>query len=187
VSDASGGDDPPDWLTSLAAQRPRRADTTPDGVSLLRSLVLPAGTLPRDQELRDLCGTIDSVHGVGDLPPLPIRWGRLPPFMVARYQATEDLTNAVALTVDSSRPFWRLAVVHEVGHFLDHQGIRPADSFASATHYLLNEWRTVTQASAAVRHLIANLGPDAYLTQIEELWARSYAQWVALRSRDTHL
>jgi hypothetical protein len=107
--------------------------------------------------------------------------------MVARYQATEDLASAVSLTVDSSRPFWRLAVVHEVGHFLDHQGIRPADSFASATHFLLNGWRTVTQASAAIRHLLAVQGPNAYLTQIEELWARSYAPWVALRSRDPHL
>lgn len=187
VGDDSGGDDPPDWLRSLAAQRPRRADTAPDGVSLLRSLVVPPGVLPRDQALRGLLGTIDAVHGDGILPPLPIRWGTLPLGMVARYQVTEDLADAVSLTVDSGRPRWRLAVIHEVGHFLDHRGILPAESFASFAHPRLHEWRTVTLDSTCVRRLIAVLDAGAYLTRMEELWARSYAQWVAVRSRDAGL
>ena len=181
------GDEPPDWVASLAAQRPGRADTTPAGVSLFRSLILPPGTLPHDQALRDLLEAIEAVHGDGVLPPTPVRWGKLRPDLVARYQATEDLAHAVSLTVDPSQPRWRLALDHEVGHFLDLQGVQPADTFASVADVRLTEWRAATLASDAVRQLLAALGADAYLTQPEELWARSYAQWIAIRSRHIDL
>lgn len=84
--------------------------------------------------------------------------------------------------------------VHEYGHFLDHAGIgiRP-DQFATiepGDRAMLAGWRQAIDDSAAVRRMRAagdwsraeRRGLDEYVLTPEELWARSYSQWIALRS-----
>ena len=66
--------------------------------------------------------------------------------MVARYVATDDLSETVALTVDPTLPRWRLAVAHEVGHFLDHQGMLPSDTLASWADPRMNNWRVAQRS-----------------------------------------
>lgn len=168
-----GNGDDPDWLTELAALRGRPVGTGPRGRAVSSALILPPGVLPHDLELRALLATIDAVHGDGELPPLPVRWGIPSNSAVAEYTATADLTEAVSLTIDSRRARWVLATAHEIGHFLDHQGIDSPTGFASRESALLNDWRTATYATSAYQALVEHPDTSIYLGQPEELWARS--------------
>lgn len=84
----------------------------------------------------------------------------------------------------------RLTLLHEVGHFLDHRMIEPEGAWAS-TGPLFEAWRAAVDESDAVlelrrQELVPPLPQLArgmsYLLKIEELFARSYAQWIAIRS-----
>lgn len=190
TTDGNGdGPNEVDWIKELAAQRRGhlRAGFGPRGRSVSSALSLPPGALPQDRQLRELLATIDSVHGVGDLPRIPVHWGMLPRGLVAQYRMTRNAAEAVSLTIDPRRSRWRLATVHEVGHFLDHQGIDDARSMASRTSRLLHPWRKAVAGSEAYRTLVHEFGAPMYLTAEEELWARSYAQWIARQSGDETL
>lgn len=136
------GDKPDDqgWIAELAARRDRsRAGPTPRGRSVSSALLLPPGVLPRDRRLRALLATIDGLHGAGELPQLPVRWGVLPLGFVALYRLSADHVDAISLTINPNRVRWALATVLEIGHFLDHRGIDPPSRFASASSDLLGE------------------------------------------------
>ena len=150
-------------------------------------MILPPGELPRDRQLRALLAAIDAVHGDGALPRIPVRWGVLPRGMVAQYRTTRTSTEAVSLTINPNRSRWMLAAVHEIGHFLDHQGIGDDSTMASRTSPLLLPWRHAVVESHAYRTLVEDFGSPPYLTDVEELWARSYAQWIALHGGEETL
>jgi hypothetical protein len=179
--------DDPDWIANLAAQRRGHAGPTPRGRSVSSALILPRGVLPWDLQLRHLLATIDAVHGDGALPPLPVRWGILAVGLVAEFRSSFDHVEAISLTINPNRARWMLAAVHEIGHFLDHQGIDPTNEPASRRHPNLDEWRQRVRESTAIRILARLVGPEDYLMRFEELWARSYVQWIAIRSGDPTL
>jgi hypothetical protein len=188
TTDGDGdGPDDPGWIAELAAQRSGRAGATPRGRPVSSALLLPSGVLPRDLELRALLATIDAVHGDGELPLLPVRWGIPRTGEVALYTVADDLNQPVWLTVDSRRGRWHAGMVHEIGHFLDHQGIGPPVDFASRGDRLLGAWRTAVRRSRAVRSLRRFPESDSYFGRPEELWARCYLQWIALRSGNERL
>lgn len=168
-------------------QRRSGSATTPRGRAVSSALILPPGALPRDQELRALLATIDAVHGDGALPALPVRWGVPDRGAVAQCRVTQDLGEAVSLTIDPNRSRWPLATVLEVGHFIDHRGIGAERSMASRSSRLLSGWRRAVRQSRAYRTLRDAFGAPPYLADEEELWARSYAQWIAARSGDQTL
>ena len=185
TTDGSGnGPDDPGWIAELAAQRRGRSEMVPRGRPISSALILPPGVLPRDRQLRMVLAEIDAVHGDGELPPLSIRWGVLPLGLVALYRSTDDHLDTVSLTIHPNRTRWMLATVHEIGHFLDHQGIGEPSSFASLGDRLLREWQGAVERSRTLSMLRTfSRGTAApYFERPEELWARSYAQWIALRS-----
>lgn len=124
------------------------------------------------------------MHGDGELPPLPVRWGQPRAGLVAHYRMSNDYTEAISITIDFGRARWVLAAVHEIGHFLDHRGVSPADDRASRRHPQLADWRRAIHASETWRALVRSSGSDENLMSSEECWVRSYAQWIAERSRD---
>jgi hypothetical protein len=90
-----------------------------------------------------------------------------------------------------------LTLLHEVGHLLDHMALNPlkgtfGSDYDPAFERLWECWRK----SCAVRHLntLATrkrpIVPQEirrfllYQVRASELWARTYAQWIALRSND---
>jgi hypothetical protein len=86
-----------------------------------------------------------------------------------------------------------MTTAHELGHFIDHQALDVAGQFASVSSLLLQGWRAAVLESEPVKLLLAQLAtetsPDllqmlAYLTKPQELWARSYAQYIATRTGD---
>ncbi|HKG26592.1 MAG TPA: hypothetical protein VKB09_13150 [Thermomicrobiales bacterium] len=141
---------------------------------------------------------IDRVHGDGDLPTIPIL---LVPHLLDDRGRTRDAV-FVYHRLDPSQPFIASIIfvrssaahrpfvaTHEIGHFLDLCGL-PGSTFASSEEPALAEWRKSVIESSAYRSLgtltrsldatVANRANE--LTVLEELWARSYAQFVATRS-----
>ena len=139
---------------------------------------------------------IDRVHACSDLPPLPIRFGRA--------EQREGYTRFL----DHRFPLWivvsvrgrtlALTALHEIGHYLDWQGFGVDGEWASRFDPRLEEWWQAVKATAAYAELDRllndlyaegriSLRMASYFGSPEELWARSYAQWVAVRSGDVQL
>lgn len=155
---------------------------------------------PASDTVREALAAVDAVHGDGYLPPLPVRptRGRRE---IGRYEY-DRRGRPLRLTVNpgSDRP--HLTVVHELGHVLDHQALGRPGRFASETGNIPDVMRAIAQ-SEAVRMLKSRQGrrqarvtrPDgsrfvvalerrvvAYLLEPKELFARAYAQYIAVRS-----
>jgi hypothetical protein len=161
--------------------------------------------------------SIDEVHGDGNLPELPIQTNnRIKAFGHYRFLYTGK-ADSIAIRYSEGNPHPGLTLAHEVGHFLDHKGLDDSLRWATsdagffggpisqeADDYLLKEWAEAIRGSKALERLTdiaqgANVvGPDGkeykpsrshvrYLLRADELWARSYAQYIATRSSDASL
>ena len=144
---------------------------------------------------------IDRVHGARNLPELPIAAGRLPDFVDGRYRSAGSRGVGIVISEEASTRNGMYALVHEVGHYLDHAGL-PGSGFSSESGELA-VWRAAAERSKAVNLLRdmrlnpkdypgdfpqLSIYPDVghldYLLDARELWSRSYAQYIALRSGD---
>ncbi len=133
---------------------------------------------------------IDSVHGDGELPEIPIKlsrskWKRGSFWYVIGKPERIDISKVGGGDA--------LTVVHEVGHFLDLSGLGRAGEFASLAERdtLMAEWWEAINATPEVQQLQnTNLYPysyRAYLLKPIELWARSYSQYIAQKSGNAEL
>lgn len=149
---------------------------------------------------RRVLDAIDSVHGDGNLPQTPIRrYGSADGAALGVYR-WDPSTLAGVIRILPGGPYPEFTLAHELGHLLDHQGVI-AGKFASELAREFGPWLEASQSSSAVRGLLDLLnGPErielrgvmvrvpkdyiAYLLDPREVWARSYAQYVAVRSGD---
>lgn len=143
---------------------------------------------------RRVVGVIAATHQVTDIPRLSIRVNALPD---RDRHGTFDGALIVVNRLSATRD---LALVHEIGHALDRFAIG-ADTHVDASttqHPLLNAWRHAASQSRAVQQLHglrANLPATGiragtyidYLLSARELFARTYAQWLTVRSGDETL
>jgi hypothetical protein len=117
-----------------------------------------------------------------DLLPVPVR-----PTSTRTEAGAYRYVNHDPIDLRVSRAAGRtiLAFLHELGHFVDHQlGYDESRrTFASAWHPAFAEWRDAVGRS--VRVWDAALVRPFYVQR--ELWARSYAQTILLRSSDPEL
>lgn len=175
-----------------------------------RELTLPAGTpvraclvIPSDRRfdfVRRALSVIDSVHNDGELPLIPVIQGSR---TVGRYIPTRE---GGAARIEAATPSDRrvLSFAHEIGHFLDHQALGRRGSYASESgsirslmHVIKSSKSTKTlerrmrQASIITtdkRENRVRFKVDrknvAYLLEPKEQFARAYAQYIAVRSRD---
>ena len=144
-------------------------------------------------------GAIDRLHSDGRLPVIP----------VVRSNSTKRLGGyhfrvngpAVRISLSAGGAYKEMTLVHEIGHFLDHHGL-PGDGFSSGRADALEGWRRAVLSSPEIRGIQDRLmevraARDVprsrkvaygnylnYLLDPAEMWARSYAQWVAVRSGD---
>ena len=81
-----------------------------------------------------------------------------------------------------------LGFLHELGHLLDHQIFydRKTRSWASEVHPAFARWRDAA-AKLERRTLPGGYSRQRYFQSVHEVWARSYAQTVLLRSEDRAL
>jgi hypothetical protein len=81
-----------------------------------------------------------------------------------------------------------LGFLHELAHLLDHQVYydRSSRAWASAVHPAFADWRNAA-ALLPQRALPGSRTRQRYFESAHEIWARSYAQTVLLRSEDAAL
>jgi hypothetical protein len=183
-------------------RRPR-----PTGLPISRFLDLPES--PISDRLRAGVAAIEAVHGVDELPSVPVRiiqtheypeW-QAPGTYLHRRDGTPE---AILVRAYAQHP--ALTLVHEVGHLLDHQWIGNRGIFASEQDEGPPGWLEAVAQTATIQRLTLEyarlqqsfpppLAEEAApavahvrkLLREKELWARTYAQFVTVRSRNRWL
>jgi HK97 family phage portal protein len=186
---------------------PPPAGPQPQGPPVSNALKLPSsGKYKAIYE--EAIGAIDRVHGDGTLPNLPVvTKSDMDAYGQYRYFTSGK---ADSIRINSKGNHHQLTLAHEIGHFLDQQALGGAKAMASDRDPRLEAWRRAVDESQAVQRLtdkrrnpenyaaeVEHAGqrytakPDrlftAYLLRREELWARSYAQYIAERSGNATL
>lgn len=155
---------------------------------------------PRDykQVTRHVLSVIDSIHGDGQLPGIPVVRSTSQQFLGAYEYYINGRPGDIKLSSHGTAREMTLA--HEIGHFIDHQAVQRGQ-WASETHAAFMAWVGAVQSTTAVKLLREMLaGPGIindgqhqytvnrkylrYLLDTREVWARSYAQYIATKSRD---
>lgn len=142
----------------------------------------------RTDPLHRAIAAIDRVHVDGTLPRATVEWAALfdPE---AEYQSGPP--HRIVVSDLAQQPAFSL--IHEVGHFLDEHGLGDGKNLASATSMTTQAWRDAVQTSVAYQELRglkrryagSVFGPYFnYASRFAELWARSYAQYFAVKSGD---
>jgi hypothetical protein len=172
----------------------------PAGFSIGRALDVPAG--PLYDGSRETVAAIDRIHGVGGLPRIPVRFA-YGTRELGRFLFDSQTGEPISILVRSNQVHRELSLVHEIGHVLDLAALGAGIQFGSRCNPILEDWGRAVTASSAFR-LLQDVGNrrrvkivdasgsahDASITQRErelidmwlqpeELWARSYAQFVA--------
>jgi hypothetical protein len=141
---------------------------------------------PLAAELERALAAAARLHGFrSDLSPVPVR----PTSTISEAGAYRfRLRDPIDLRVSRIGGRVALGFLHELGHLLDHQAYyeRKTRSWASAVHAAFVPWRTAA-ATLERRRLPGGRGRQRYFQSTHELWARSYAQTVLLRSGDPAL
>lgn len=160
--------------------RPALDNLTPSGVAVSKALRIEDDVSLAQAVLE----SIDGVHGDGNLPEIPV--------------INDNWDNALGyydprgpIGIQPNGPWKALTLTHEIGHFLDHRGAGSMRRFSSTHDERWAGWRSAIARSEAVKELNkararARGGAGGryldYLLTLEELWARSYAQYITLRS-----
>lgn len=141
---------------------------------------------PLHPELARALAAAGSLHVLhSDLEPVPVR-----ATSTTSQTGCYRLRQADPVDLRVSRRHGRVALsfLHELGHLVDHQlGRDLGPTWASGAHESFAEWRRAAQALPS--RLPADVGRARrrYFQSAKELWARSYAQTVLLRSGDPWL
>lgn len=125
---------------------------------------------------------IDSVHGDGPLKAIPFNHA-VSKRADGTYWSTHSRAMQIAVKPSASHGS-AFHLVHEAGHWIDHIGIPSRFKFASESKGPMDEWRSVVMASAAYKSIEKRPHSEHrdYLLSGRELWARSYAQFIAVKS-----
>lgn len=145
---------------------------------------------------------IDSVHGDGKLPRIPVR----PMRSTGGVQGTYASYGPASLYIEVNElgTHKELTAIHELGHFIDHQGITPGtftslkgremadvlkaiDGSRAVAELRIVERTGITKVQEADGTEVEHLVPQKhfrYLLKREELWARAYAQYIATKTGD---
>lgn len=169
---------------------------TPEGHKVSGVFQLPADDTYG--KLKSALSAIDSVHGIraafGDKIPITFASG-----IPGRGQFVANPQEGFVLKISPrTMPGERGEIlVHEVGHLLD-ATINQMSGYSSESSEIWKDWRQAVSESASVKALEGMLAESAkpdpksdrfikYLLMKHEIFARSYCQYVALRSGDADL
>lgn len=158
---------------------------------------LAAGPLAKIQKAYQV---LNSVHGDGELPVIPVQQVPIRDLRkgvqayFSRSRAGQPVALAYGPNITKNAP--NMGVFHETGHFLDYAAFdSPANVAASEGSAAFDQWRAAVQGSKAMQSLKdwrdgkgrpmgASDHALDYLLSGRETWARSYAQYVAVKSGD---
>jgi hypothetical protein len=171
---------------------------SPGGIPISTRLIVPDGAA--FDPVRRALAAIDAVHRDGNLPLLPISRTRAVT-EVGVYEWSDRTGEPLRLRLSGLGEHPELTVIHEIGHFLDHQALGRPGTFASETEAATNVMQAIDLTSA-VRQLRSlrnrrqvlvvrrgrrqtvpiRSGLVIYLLQSRELFARAYAQFIVQES-----
>lgn len=102
-----------------------------------RALDIPAGIAYDD--VRDVVAAIDRVHGVRDLPRLPVRLvhGMTD---LGRFNYDHLHGRPISIAVRSNQAQRRITILHEIGHFLDLCALGDGFDFGTLGNSTLDAW-----------------------------------------------
>lgn len=151
----------------------------------------------RKLRINSVLRAIDQLHRIENLPLVPV--------YVKPLQGFEGIIDLNSYGYPTQIVFHRaadhleLTVAHEMGHLIDLMAIGSPCRFASPADPLLKSWRHSVENSNSIRQIrsflatghcpspISDIKVQIYRAQVEEdltskeIWARSYAQYVAIR------
>lgn len=137
-------------------------------------------------ELRRALAAASQLHCLrSDLEPVPVRATATTSEAGAyRFRRRDPIDLRVSRIGGRSA----LGFLHELGHLFDHQihYDRKTRSWASAVHPAFAPWRAAAELLEK-RSLPGGHSRQRYFQSVHEVWARSYAQTVLLRSADPML
>ena len=145
------------------------------------ALQLPEKDEAKAREIRHAVELVDQVHGANGLPLTPVR---SVDFGSSRsYGRFDPETHEIEINSNPAHSRPVLATLHEIGHLLDYAAL-PGEKYATATYTdLLAPWWKAVYDSQRFTQLKAE-GWDALLPK-RELFANSYAQFIATRTQDS--
>ena len=149
------------------------------------------------QAVRDTMRIIQALHRYPDVGDIPVfTYADVQPF--GRYVPADGVMGYIELSLYG--PHLHLTFAHEVGHWLD-QAFIQYTGYASATassdlqrvmiaieeSHACQTLQQLMMVSGSTRTEQVARQRARYWSSSEELWARAYAQYVALRSADARL
>ncbi|MDQ3067588.1 MAG: hypothetical protein M3R12_10635 [Actinomycetota bacterium] len=141
---------------------------------------------PLYPELARTLAAADRVHLFrSDLDPVPVR-----PTSTTSQAGCYRMRQGDPVDLRVSRRHGRIALsfLHELGHLIDHQlGWVLGPGWASGGHEALEDWRAVASELPSQAPARAGRSRRRYLDSTKEVWARSYAQTIMVRSQDPWL
>jgi hypothetical protein len=176
----------------------------PAGTPVRDALVNTARGKTKDH-IDAVLGLIAKVHGDGSLTKIPIKQTTGTRRMGAYVW---NISRPVEIRISSQGDHPRMTTAHEIGHFIEDRGIPKSQAGARIFSLSpeLKDWLDAVTASKAYAELKALRAggrsvkvakPDGtsteyildkryigYTLQNDELWARSYAQYIATKSGD---
>jgi hypothetical protein len=157
--------------------------------SIGRALDIPAGSA--NDDLRRAVDAIDRVHGTGLLPRIPLMfYAQLE--MPGRFEYNPVTGTPISISIRLGARDPAFIVVHEIAHLIDLVALGHGPDFGSETNPLLSNWLRAATDSAALREMSTVYESGQTSRSVEamapgELWARSYAQYIAIRSHEAKL
>jgi hypothetical protein len=156
------------------------------------------GTAKFKAEMKTVSDLIDSVHGDGTLPAIPIA-ANASRTTYGSYQ--HSLGRPVRINISRHGDHREFTGLHEIGHFLDQQGIG-SRQFASESDPRMEAFRRAAAESKAIKSLEELKGKRrvdvnyngqslsytldqkylSYLLRKREIWARAYSQYIARKT-----
>ncbi|MCL2645826.1 MAG: hypothetical protein FWD61_02345 [Phycisphaerales bacterium] len=158
--------------------------------------ILKFGESPLFDELTHAVGVLDRVH----------HWPRIPacPVVISGSCKEDGCYNSLShpsrpgkIEISRFAMYPSITLIHEIGHMLDHMALNPIKrGFGSEHDPMFDQLHLAWEASRIVHKLTAHHARKrpaveprvrrflAYQLRPRELWARTYVQWVANRSKD---
>ena len=181
----------------------------PSGKSVTHALQIKAKG-ETGKAVHDALAAIAKVHGDGELPQIPVTEVKTGTALGTFRRTARNEAVDIRIHRMGNRKAW--TAVHEIGHFLEKSGAggpMTKEGFRDwSTDPVFKDWHAAVMNSGAVKQIqetaklnsVRILGPGGkaidvkvpkavakYLLTPEELWARSYSQYIARKSGDPQL
>lgn len=196
--------------TKPKKQENRIDKNKPIGTPVSNALIVE-GDDTASNKAREAIEAINSVHGDGNLPQIPIKVVQDADFN-GEYEIDRFDGTPLNIKISSYNDHAELTTAHEIGHFIDFAEISdyPLKSGTERGLPEFEEWNNAINNSQAVANIrkMSN-SPLDYSAEVEiygkvqtvnpsgdylrytltprELWARSYAQYIAVRSGNKNM